>query len=227
MTISEIRKLLKQYLDGYLKEFDFSVIKGSAGGFGLLHDNADIKLTVLFDCLERPEGKELGGGALRITFLAVEKIVFPLVLKHKLWDTATEPTEMSITFGSYDNSEEAIKQRTTLTSVHISNEEDVVKYVQVLKNYLEKVAFPWFQKYSKLEAVNEFINSMDDFESGQYFAPPHMLRKLVIKKLCNDASYGNYLSFWKERFESAKDLESGKYLPYLNAVLDLEEILKN
>jgi hypothetical protein len=67
---------------------------------------------------------------------------------------------------------------------------------------------------------------MDDAESANWFSPPHMLRKLVIKKLCNDAGFEAAMQFWKERFEGAKELENGRYLPYLNAVLELEEILR-
>jgi len=183
--------------------------------------------TVYFDKIIVNGGTEYRGGGMGLLFPDVENIVFPLSIKHELWkNDFSEPPQKSFgTMGNYDNTEKSQTLRAKLGGITIADEDNVKRYCEELTGYLLNYILPWFEEYSDLNNVNALINRLEDIESANWFSSPHMVRKIVIKKLCNDTSYESYLKFWKDRFESVRELENGRYIPYLNALLDLEKQL--
>ena len=52
------------------------------------------------------------------------------------------------------------------------------------------------------------------------------LKKMTTLKLCNDSEYHNYAEYVRQKFESIKNLDNGKYTPLLNAYYELAEKLE-
>ena len=49
---------------------------------------------------------------------------------------------------------------------------------------------------------------------------------MTTLKLCNDSEYHNYAEYVRQKFESIKNLDNGKYTPLLNAYYELAEKLE-
>lgn len=189
MKYSEVKKQIVQGIVPYLKEFDFKIDKFDSSGFIIVNESDLNLLKVGFGKYDRPEGYEFAGGYEQIRFNKVEQIIFPLILKHRLWDTATEPTEMTTTFGNQSNDEKVQKFSAALSEIQVQDENTVSQYIERLKTYLENVSFPWFQKYSQLEAVNELINSLEMQDILNCFSAPfptQFYRAMVITSSCNN-----------------------------------------
>jgi hypothetical protein len=227
MKYQAIRELIAENVRSVFEEQKMKFSLFNAYNFQIEKKIGTTIGTVYFDKIIVKGGIQYSGGGMGLLFPDVENIVFPLWIKHQMWrESFSMPPEKSPgTMGNYDMSEELINARIKFSTITIANIEDVKRYSKELINFLLDQVLPWFKHYSDLNNVNAMINSMDDIESANWFSSPHMLRKIVIKKLCNDASYETYLKFWKDRFEGIRDLENGRYIPYLNAVLDLEKQL--
>jgi hypothetical protein len=221
LSIVQIRKLLKEKLGLYFSGFGFTIEKGDTAGYSLVHKATDVALRASFDCLLRSNGKELSGGAQYISFIAIEAVIVPLVAKHRLNETptATYPVDAGCTIGRYDTSSEARENHLKLASVHIDNEADIDAYCEVLKEYLEGYAFPWFEQYSKLEAVNELINSLgmqDILNSFSGPFPGQFFRAIVIAAKCGNA--GRAAEIKEECLRRFKECETDSF--YTKEMID-------
>ena len=92
-----------------------------------------------------------------------------------------------------------------------------VLFSEILKEYLEKVAFPFFDKYSNLQEINQEILANDmPYKEGigyigdmqDYFKIPIVggdtrskLRRMFIMKYCNDSRYDDFLKWYQNHLD--------------------------
>jgi hypothetical protein len=183
MRYKAIREALESEMSLYLIKSGLAVNQFTEHYFDLTGTINGNLCSVYFERYIRKDGIEYAGGLLSIQYRQVEEMVFPLILKYHLWDSAEAPKHYAYSFGDHETGEVARTQRGLLRSVHISDEVSAVKYSNVLQSYLEGYAIPWFDKYSKLEAVNELINSLSMQDILNWFAAPfpsNFYRAMVI-----------------------------------------------
>jgi hypothetical protein len=191
MNFIEIKKLLKSKLNEYLKDFGFVISEFDKQGILLTHQTADIVLEIGFGCYDRANGYEFSGGGMSVQFVKVEEKVQPLILNHKLYETATPPSidQYTSTVGSYDMPGDVILLREQMSAIHIDSIEDVPLYLEVFNMYIDTVCLPWFEKYSKLDGVNGLINELGMQDILNCFSAPfptQFYRAMVITEMCNN-----------------------------------------
>lgn len=228
MKLAEIRKSIAGHMGAFLAESGFKVDKFHLSGIDLKYEDDEIIAASGYQLYRGGGWYSFTPTGIVIGFKNIEKIMFELSVRHGLWREhySEPPTKPGFTFGSYHDSQKGHAIVSECRDIRIASEEDVIKFSGLAKKYFAEFLFPWFKKYSLLKSVNEFVNSVDDFTSGNSFCGFHMMRKIIVKRFCNDPGYETYLEFWIDRFTNAQDLENGRYIPYLNACLDLKRILK-
>jgi hypothetical protein len=94
-----------------------------------------------------------------------------------------------MTIGSTRSTVNVTPQDKKIQSIHIDSTEDVEKYCEAVKELLITHSFPWFEKFSKLEALNELINSLSMQDILNCFAgpfPTQFYRAMVITSSCTN-----------------------------------------
>jgi hypothetical protein len=90
-------------------------------------------------------------------------------------------------------------------------------------NIVEKGALPFFEKYNTLEKVFDETEKMPISEMANFIGQPLPQRRMIIKKLCMDPNYGEYVKQVTDYYRSEND--SGLFIiekinDYLNHSLD-------
>ena len=83
-------------------------------------------------------------------------------------------------------------EATKITTEHVKTEEDVIDVLHQLKSYIENVAEPFFEKWSDLRVLNDFIETIPQNEISKYFGQSAIFKKAIIYKLCNNPNFEDY-----------------------------------
>jgi hypothetical protein len=190
MTYKEFRDLIVKNTNTEYNEFGFFCKQVNKFGFELVQETEKLKLSIGIGFYDRANGYHISPGGYAIQYKEVEAIVFPLVLSHKLWDEATAPALPPDTFASYNVASNVVEMRNSFEDEYLVETEAELKTTfNQLKKYIETYCFPWFEKYSKLEEINEFINSSDMQDVLNSFSGPFpsgFYRAMVITEMCDN-----------------------------------------
>ena len=189
MKGTEINRILKREFANYLPQFEIELIELTSMGFKIQKVIGDNVATTGFRKYNYAKGISFGGGGIHLLHKEVESLVFPLIIKYKLWDTIKEPKQSDVTLGS--NNETAFEKELAVypSTIIIATEEDLMKFFRGFKYYIEGYFLPWLEKYNKLEEVNEFINRSSMSEVLDSFAAPfptQLYRAMVVAGYCNN-----------------------------------------
>lgn len=89
-----------------------------------------------------------------------------------------------------------------------------VEIEKVIKNGV----FPFFEKYNILESVFKETEAMPIEEMANFIVQPLPQRRMVIKKLCNDINYSDYVNMVIDYYKSEND-ESWREIEQLDSFL--------
>lgn len=189
MKWTEIKKSLTQKFKGYLPQLGLELYKFDNYSFYILKKFEGATGFTALGKYMRYNAINFQGGGPSMQLDEIENIIFPLILKHKLWDTVEKPTKPSSTFGAYYESEIERELRIFPSSIIITNEEDLDDFFISLKPFFENYALPWFEKYRKIEALNDLINTLTMQELLNCFYGPFpgsFYRSMLVAHLCNN-----------------------------------------
>ena len=189
MKYQEIKKIMLEELGVFFNNNQWKIMEFNGFGFYLEKKNEKYVNRTGFRKIIKAKGPQYTGGGLAIVLNEVEEILFPFILKHKLWDTVQPPTEFSITLADMSHSIFKRKMYEKIDSIIISTHSHVVEYCKVLQEYLKEYAIPWFNKYSSVAAANDLINELSMKESFDCFAAPfptQLYRQMIITEKCGN-----------------------------------------
>ena len=124
---------------------------------------------------------------------------------------------------------------TNITTEHVKTEEDVIAVLYQLNDYIENVAEPFFEKWSDLRVLNDFIETIPQNKVGRYISNGPF-SKAIIYKLCNNPKFDEYFNWLYDyivtKYEANKDgdkchLEHFKVITMLKEALDNVEPIYN
>lgn len=75
----------------------------------------------------------------------------------------------------------------------IENEQDAIELLKDLNTYTQQVAEPFFEKWSDLRVLNQFLDNCPQMEISDYLGGYGAYSKLLVYKLCNNPKYSEYL----------------------------------
>ena len=84
---------------------------------------------------------------------------------------------------------------TNITTEHVKTEEDVIAVLYQLNDYIENVAEPFFEKWSDLRVLNDFIETVPQNQISKYFGQSAIFKKAIIYKLCNNSNFEDYFNW--------------------------------
>jgi hypothetical protein len=142
MRYQQIKKILNSEISNFLTENHSEVLYIDQFGFKISRKLDNYTGHIGFGKYIRAKGSEYSGGGLSIILNEVEAIVFPLIIKHRLWDTVEPPKDFSISMADMSINEDIMAWRNKFSEIIISSEEDFKIYCGVLKEYLELYALP-------------------------------------------------------------------------------------
>ena len=218
MKTKEIKQYLEKYLLPFFEQHGFVLSELNDLGYEVIKKDND----VLFSCpcskLRSRKGIVFEAFANYISYEKIENTLKDILLKYELEDS-------SYTLRNYDN-EGTKAHRRQVKAVEIATEADFTQYADAVKRYCNDIVFPFFDKYSSLKALNELIKEIPEEDLTDHIGGKFMFKKMIVLKWCGDPEYDNYAEYVRQRYESIKDLEDGKYIPLLKAYYELAERLK-
>ena len=91
--------------------------------------------------------------------------------------------------------------------IEIKDENSFNVVAQQIKQIIEIGALPFFKKLNDLMTVFEITETMEIEEMADFIVQPLPQRRMVIKKLCNDSNYQEYVDWLIEYYKSENDEE--------------------
>lgn len=109
----------------------------------------------------------------------------------------------------------------------INSEETFLIWLEYFKDYWETYITPWFEKYSKLEAINDLIDKIDsEGKRPQQWGISYQ-KKLLIFRICKNPKYSEYSKWYQEYHQELVKTTSGKDYQYGLYALELLERCEN
>lgn len=102
--------------------------------------------------------------------------------------------------------------------IEIKDEKSFNEVALEIKKIIEIGALPFFKKFNDLMTVFEITETMEIEEMADFIVQPLPQRRMVIKKLCNDSNYQEYVDWLIEYYKSEND-EEWKELEQLDIFL--------
>jgi hypothetical protein len=189
MKWSDIKKSLTQKFKEYLPQLGLELYKFDSYSFYLRKKYEGATGFTVFGKYMLYNAINFQGGALSIEMNNVEDIIFPLIIKHNLLNIDSIQNMPKITFGSYYESEENKQLYLNASSIVIANENDLDNFFVTLKPFLENYTLPWFEKYSNIKELSDFINTLSMQELLNCFAgpfPASFYRPMLVAHLCSN-----------------------------------------
>jgi hypothetical protein len=215
----EINQYLEKYLGPFFKQHGFTLSAVNEFGYEVSKHFNHVQYTCTCNKLKRLNGVYFESPSMGIRFEEIENPLKELLLKYKL-------DQPPYTLRDYNNEETARKNRQRISAITIAVESDFAHYSDAVKQYFNAVVFPFFDKYNSIESLNTFIKTIPEDDLTYHIGGEFQLKKMTTLKLCNDPEYLNYAEYVRQIAESIKDLDNGKYIPFLNAYYELAERLE-
>ncbi|MCS3798893.1 hypothetical protein [Niastella sp. OAS944] len=219
MTTKEVNQYLKKYLGPYFELHGFVITDLGNLGYEVIKEVNDLRYRCISNRLRKGKGIAFEAFSMTIWFDVIENYLKDILDKYGL-------TKSTYTLRFYHNSDFEQKYSQQVLSVEIDSEADVALHAEAVMQYCTHIAFPFFDKYGSLEALNDFIKQLPEKELTYHIGGECQMKKMIVLKWCSDPEYDNYAEYVRQKFESIKHLEDGKYIPLLNAYYELAEKLK-
>ncbi|MDZ7896467.1 MAG: hypothetical protein U5N85_00340 [Arcicella sp.] len=129
--------------------------------------------------------------------------------------------------------------------LNIYDEDDVIQLANIIKEYMEKTAFPFFEKYSNLETINQeilakdmpykegigYTNGMNDFDDVPILRGDlrGVMRRMFIMTYCKDSRYNDFVDCYENYLEGLKETNNPEtlILKFKKIFNDTKEYLAN
>lgn len=210
----EIHRYLEKYLVPFFEEHGFVVSEEDEFGYALSKKTGHVEYMSRCNKLNRSAGIYFESPSMYVRFGEIEDPLDELLRKYQVDQTP-------YTLRDYDNSEAARQYRLRISAITIATEADFAQYSEAVKQYCNDVVFPFFDRFQRIQSLNEFVKKMPEEDLTYHIGGEFQLKKMMILKLCNDPEYDGYAEYVRQLFELIKDLENGKYIPLLNAYYEL------
>lgn len=95
--------------------------------------------------------------------------------------------------------------------IWLVNDEDVYNSTETLKTYYYKIAKPYFNKFTTLEAIDDFINNPPFEYSPAYvgaFLDDRCMKGLIAAKLVNNPNFKQLVGIYDELIKETESEES-------------------
>ena len=133
----------------------------------------------------------------------------------------------------------------TKPNLDINDEYDVAKLADIIKNYMETIALPFFEKYSDLQTINQeilandmpyeegvgYTNGLDDFDNITILRGDSkgVMRRMFIMTYCKDSRYDDFVTCYENYLDSLKETNNPEtlILKYKKIFNDTKEYLAN
>jgi hypothetical protein len=145
-----------------------------------------------------PHGAYLQGIIVSISFYSVENILNEILDKYNVQQCYGNSTIHSVL-----NDIEGIDYSKFETKIHDDASFQVV--AEEIKKIVEYGAMPFFEKYQTLEDVFRETEKMTIKQMVNFIGQPLPQRRMVIKKLCNDPNYDEYVKWLINYYKSEND----------------------
>lgn len=197
-------------------------IKIESDGLTLEKKGSKIPAAIVIDWMSQAESIKLRKGFMALMrFDEVETILQPVLEEYQinkgLW--GNWPSTINRIF-EYSDINVSINKNSR--EVDINNKDALREFFTNVKEGLKLVEKEFFNKFSSLKDVYEYMPSLDEEELSEFISNPVLLREMVIKVLCDDNTDIDDLA------NSVMDEynESEQY-NHSDATQDLSEVLKN
>jgi hypothetical protein len=215
----EINQYLEKYLAPFFNQHGFALSDVNEFGYEIRKSVDHIQYTCTSTKLKRSNGIYFEALYMEIRFEKIENPLKELSLKYNL-------DQSSYTLRDYDIRESAIKNRRRISAITIATESEFAHYSDAVKEDCNAVVFPFFDNYNSIDSLNKLIKKIPEEDLTYHIGGEFQLKKMITLKLCNDPEYRRYAEYVRQKFESIKNLDNGKYIPILNAYYELAEKLE-
>ena len=219
MKTKEIDQYFEKYLSPFFEQHGFVLSGLGSLGYEVVKEINRIKYRGVSNKFRKRQGMAFDAFSLTIRFEEIEDVLKEIAVKYELEQT-------SFTLRDYNDTDEIIMYRKKVIAVEIDKEADFALHADAVMQYCSHVAFPFFDKYPDIESLNKWIKEIPEDDLTYHIGGDFQLKKMIVLKWCNDPEYDNYAEYVRQKLESIKDLEDGRYIPLLNAYYELAERLK-
>ena len=164
---------------------------------------------------------------LKLNIKVIENIIGPILSKAGIKGSYEPYYAYTTNLMSIDRLKD---EATNINTEHVKTEEDVIAVLHQLNDYIKNVAEPFFEKWSDLRVLNDFIETIPQRQITKYLGMSATFKKILIYKLCNNPKYKDefervYNKFTKRYQENPNGDRS--YKQWNDAVILLKEALDN
>jgi hypothetical protein len=176
-------------------------------GFDRLVENENIFIREFENKRERmdytgreyfPHGAYFQGVIVSISFYSVENTLSKVLNKYQIGQRYGDSTIHTVL-----NDIEGIDYSKFKIEVH--NEASFQIVAEEIKKIVKYGAMPFFERYQTLENVFKATEKMPLEQMVDFIGQPLPQRRMVIKKLCNDPNYNEYVNWLIEYYKSEND----------------------
>jgi len=162
---------------------------------------------------------------LKLNIKIIENIIGPILSKAGIKGSYESYYAYTTNLFSIDKQN---YEATKISTEHVKTVEDVIAVLHQLNDYIENVAEPFFEKWSDLRVLNDFIETIPQRQITKYLGMSATFKKILIFKLCNNPKYKDefervYNKFTKRYQENPNGDRS--YKQWNDAVILLKEAL--
>jgi hypothetical protein len=145
-----------------------------------------------------PHGAFLEGVIISVSFYSVENILNEILDKYHIKQRYGNSTIHAVL-----NDIEGIDYNKFETEIHDEASFQIV--AEEIKKIVEYGAMPFFEKYDTLEKVFLETEKMSIDKMSNFISQPLPQRRMVIKKLCKDSNYNEYVKMVLDYYKSTND----------------------
>ncbi len=220
MGKTDLLKYCKTYLVPYLKKYEVEWAGFDITTYDYLKKSNGNKYFGSGNFYKRPGGLALEFPSYKIYLEKFNNLFNPIQGKYDLGFDSGTVSQYDI-----DLIELSLCQK---ASQHVINsEETFLVWLDYFKEYWETYINPWFEKYSKLEAINELIDKIDsEGKRPQQWGISYQ-KKLLIFRICKNPKYSEYSKWYKEYHQEVVKTSTGKDYQYGLYALELLERCEN
>jgi hypothetical protein len=161
-----------------------------------------------------------------IYFKQIDDVLNPLLVKHKMIAFYSEENNCTILLKRVEPDLFSQTLNPTYPKV-IDSEADIISLLKDMNEYTENVAEPFFEKWSDLRVLNDFMETVPQMELENYINNG-VYAKALVYKLCNNPSFEEYFNLiYKYTVRRYIDNPNGdkSYKQQHDLIIELKEIL--
>jgi hypothetical protein len=220
-------KLLELFVKGKLEhKFDDFLFNGGKGGFTFESKYENRILTFGCSISDYADVQKLNGLNANITFLEVEKIVTPILVKNKLLGESVLENYQP-TIGIIIQNSESLNLEYAQKEIDIKVDEDAKELTAIIEMFYIKEVIPFFNTWNNLSVLRDYINNTEEDQLWDILGTLMPFKKAVILKLCNDPNYQSYMDdyFNEQKSYFEEDAQDTDNVRYYNASKELKKVL--